>query len=101
MLHSTWAEQEWLPIQFPDEDRAAVKLRNCTRINGEYNVMPGTVGTSEVGAVVAVGNSMQQAIKRCCEVAERVQGYYLDVEPEALTKASEQFAELKKFGVTL
>ena len=101
MLHSTWAENEWLPIQFPDEDRAAVKLRNCTRINGEYNVMPGTVGTSEVGAVVAVGNSMQQAIKRCCEVAERVQGYYLDVEPEALTKASEQFAELKRFGVTL
>jgi hypothetical protein len=101
MLHSAWAENEWQPVQFPDGDRDAVKLRNCTRIDGEYNVMPGTVGTTEVGAVVAVGDTMDEAVKRCCDVAERVQGYYLDVEPEALEKASGQIAELKGSGVTL
>ena len=33
----------------------------------------------EIGAVVAIGNSMKEAVEECQRIAEKVEGHYIEV----------------------
>lgn len=94
LLISEWADKNWQAVEFPRSLRDQVKLRNLTVIDGKHYVTPGSVGHSEIGAVVALGDTMQQAIDECRRVAERVEGHYLEALPGSLDEAKDAFDKL-------
>lgn len=101
LLHSGWADQNWQAVQFPEEVRDHVKLRNLCRIGEAYYVVPQSVGLPEIGAVVATGDTMEEAIARCREITETVEGYYIDAFPNALDDAQQEVEKLAEFGIRL
>jgi len=99
MLDSAWADSNWQPISFPKKLRNNVKLRNLAYMNGSYYVIPQSFGCSQIGAVVAGGNTKEEAIEKCKEYTSQVTGYYLESFPESLDCADEEIAKLNSFGV--
>jgi hypothetical protein len=61
--------------------------------------VPQACGYPEIGSVVATGDSMASAIKEVSRIAEKVQGFYVEVHPEAMDAASGEFAKLKEAGI--
>lgn len=94
LLISEWADQNWQHITFPPKVRDNIKLRNFCRIEGEYYVIPQWTGCAEVGAVVAMGNTAEEAIAEVKRIAELVEGHLLDKPVDALDQAQEQLAKV-------
>jgi hypothetical protein len=99
LLHSSWADQNWQPVDFPEKNRRNIKLRNATKIEGRYYVIPQECGLPEIGAAIGYGDTLEAAIKMACEMAESVSGYYIESYPDCLNKAQEEIDKLDDFGV--
>lgn len=93
LLISEWADKNWQQVDFPKSIRDNVKLRNLMMIDGEYYVAPQHNGTTAVGAVVAMGDTQEEAIAECKRLAELVEGYSIEKPTQALDKAGEQLTE--------
>jgi hypothetical protein len=94
LLDSDWADSNWQQVNFPKSVRENVKLRNLTVIDGEYYVIPQWTGCPQIGAVVATGESADEAIAECRRIGELVTGYSIDKPHAALDKAREELAKI-------
>ena len=94
LLISEWADQNWMHVSFPEEVRENIKLRNFCRIEDEYYVIPQWTGSSEIGAVVALGDTPDQAIAEVKRICELVDGHLLSKPVDALDIAREQLEEV-------
>lgn len=101
IITSGWAEKNWQPIEFPDEIRDNVRITNLTMIDGKYYFVPQEHEMPEIGGVVALGETMDEAIKAVQEVAEDIKGYCIETSKGALDAAAEQIEKLKEFGIEL
>lgn len=93
LLQSEWVAGNWQHVMFPPRYRENVKLHNVTVIDGEYYVIPFTDGRAQIGAVVAYGNTADEAIARCKKIAETVKGHSID---KPLTAIDDAYANLVK-----
>lgn len=87
IICSEWAEKHSFPISFPEEIRPFVKLYNHCRIEGVDVVMPQLAAMKQVGSVVGLGKTVEQAVESAKEMAEQIEGYDLEIEADALDKA--------------
>jgi predicted RNase H-like HicB family nuclease len=101
MIHSSWADKNWQPIEFPMKYRDNLKFRNLTIIKGRYYVVPCAVGLPEIGAIVAIGDTLDEAINKIKEIAETVKGHYIDIHIESLDSCIEESKKSKEFGLDL
>jgi predicted RNase H-like HicB family nuclease len=101
MLHSSWADKGWQPVSFPEELRDRVKLRNATCIDGIYYAIPQACGLPEVGAVIGLGDTLQEALDDAVENAEQVTGYYLEAKMSAIDSIKEECERLEKLGLNM
>lgn len=101
LICSSWADQNWQKISFPEEYRNNIKLRNCCKIEGSYYAVPQAVGLPEIGAVVAEGDTMDEAVANVKKIAESITGHYIEIKIESIDKALAQFEELEKMGVKI
>lgn len=101
LLHSEWADKNWQSVQFPMKIRDNVKFRNLAVINNEYYIVPQSQGLPEIGAVVAVGDTLEEARERVKELADQVKGYFVESYPESLDDAEKKIEKLKSFGIEL
>ena len=69
-------------------------MRNCCIIDGRYYVVPQSVGAPEIGAVVALGDTKEEAIEECRNIAEQVEGHYVSVYSDCLDQALEELDKL-------
>ena len=99
MLHSSWADRGWQPVEIPEEIRDFVKLRNCALINGREYVIPQAVGLPEIGAVIGLGETIQEAVDQALKNAEQVKGYYIEAPTSALDEALEQIEKMDELGI--
>lgn len=99
MIHCGWAAQNNEAIYFPKEIEQWVKLRNGARINDHWLVMPQTVSLPEVGAVVAVDNTLLGAIKKLKSYADKIEGYDVTVHLESIQKVLKSIDEGQKKGI--
>lgn len=101
LIHCNWAERNWLPMQFPEKYKNAIKFRNTTVIDGQYYIVPQYLGLPEVGAIITSGDTVEGAMDKINEIAEEVKGFYIDVPSQSLDKANEEIDKLKSFGFNL
>lgn len=93
ILCSEWAEQHAAAITFPEEIRPFVKIYNHCRIDGVDYCMPQLAKMKQVGSVVGLGKTVEEACNAAKERAEQIKGYDLDAECDALDKAVKQMEE--------
>lgn len=94
LLNSKWAEEHWMPVQFPEEIRPWVKLYNHCRIEGVDYTVPQLARMKQVGSVVAIGDDPEEVCETCKERAEAVRGFDLERETDALDCAREDVEAL-------
>lgn len=94
LLISEWADENWMHVSFPDKIRENVKLRNFCQIEGEYYVIPQWTGSAEIGAVVALGNTPDEAIAEVKRIAALVEGHLLSKPVDALDIAREHLEQV-------
>ena len=100
LIHSQWADQHWQALYFPPQLREWVKLRNLCQVDETWYVAPQTVGLPEIGAVVAVDDSLLGAIAKVKSYCEQIKGYSVDLPLKTLLDAVEQIQEGQGFGLT-
>lgn len=101
LIHSSWADKNWQPIDFPEENRKFIKLRNATKINGRYYVIPQAVGLPEIGAVIGFGNTMKEAIDMAKKISETVSGYYIEIKTDSFDQAEQQMKNTEKYNIKM
>lgn len=102
MLKSHWAADEnWTPIDIPDDIRQFVKITAGCKIGNQYYSVPIWQGLEEVGAVIGMGDSMESAIKQCKDRASQIGGVDIKANVEAFEKADEIIGEAKEYGIEL
>lgn len=99
MIHSAWSDKNWQAISFPDDVRQWVKLRNHTRILGKDYVVPTAVGLPEIGAVVGVGETIEEAISHLAKNASQIEGYQIEIQMDSITKAIDAVNKGEEFGM--
>jgi hypothetical protein len=87
LIHSQWADKNWVHLTFPPELRRNIKLRNYTVIDGEHYIVPQLTGMPEIGAVVATGKTAKEAIDHAKEIAGKVEGYDVEIPVDAMDEA--------------
>lgn len=101
LIHSAWADQNWQAISFPSKYRNNIKLRNACKINGKYYCAPQHSGLVEIGAVVATGNTLKEAIDEAKKIADTIEGHYIEIKLESFDKAQEEFDKLEAMNIKL
>lgn len=98
MIKSDWAVENWQPIGFPRSLRDQVKIHHIAIIDGKYYCVPECKGSTTVGAVVALGDTMDDAIKNVRAAAEKVDGFYIKTDPSSLDTAKDEVEKITKLG---
>ena len=99
IILSEWAEQHDQPIYFPDEIKDYVKLRNSCKINGTYYVVPQEAELKEIGGVIGMGNTREEAIEMCKKNCEQVKGYGLVLKCDCLDESVEELKKVEQLGL--
>jgi hypothetical protein len=100
IIKSYWAEKNWQAISYPDEIAQWVKLKNACMIKGQRYVIPQQIELCEIGAVVALGDTIEKAIDNVKEYISQVEGYGLNMQTESIIeKLNEQIDKGKKIGI--
>lgn len=95
-LSASWAADHWLQVQYPDNIADNVKLNNFTIMDGKRYIVP---GLENIGAVVAVGATKDEAIDKVREYAEQVEGHTIEFAGECFSEIDEQIEKLEKIGI--
>lgn len=100
IIKSDLAETEPSPIIIPDEVRRFVKIKNVTiDEDGTYYYTPFGMQMKEIGSVIGMGNSLEEAEKRAVEIAESIEGLDIKINTEVIGKAKKSLDKLKKAGI--
>jgi hypothetical protein len=96
VMRSSWAEENWQPIDFPKSLRDNVKLHYLTQISGRNYFIPQAIGMPEIGSVVATGPTKEAAMKEVAKISEYIEGYGIKFDLQALDSAGEK---MDQFGL--
>lgn len=95
LLNSEWAALDnWQHVAFPDKYRQNVKLHNLTVIAGEHYVIPFVDKRAQIGAVVATGDTADEAIAQCERIADEVKGHMIEKPVAALQESKKALQKL-------
>lgn len=78
MINSEAAENAWLTVKFPKSIRQWVKFRNLAVIEGEYTIIPRHKDFNNIGAIIAIGNSIDEVVELAKERCKQIEGEDID-----------------------
>lgn len=99
MLRSEFALTNWVPLEIPASIKRWVKIHNLAVIDGKPYYVPTNWTIPEIGAVVAVADSLEEAIRLVNERAEKVKGYLVEACVDDLSAAEGVLVEAEKYGI--
>lgn len=99
IIQSEWSDKEFQVIDFPEEDRRWYKFKNVVKMNNKYWIMPLNQGLFEIGSVIGLGSTVDEAIKNVQKRAKNIKGYDVEIKVSALDEAKEVIAEGKKYDI--
>jgi hypothetical protein len=93
-LLSGLSKEQWQIVDFPAKLREHVRLSYPVQLDGRYAITPEGVAMTVVGAIVATGDTMDDAIEHVKEIADQVKGYSLEIGVECFDEAQAEFDKL-------
>lgn len=100
VIKSGWAEEEPQAIYFDEKYKDFIKIKNLMITDGVCYYVP-VIEMSQIGSVVGVGDTIEEAIAMVEKICETIKGDSLELNVQALHKSVEQIEKLKTFGITL
>jgi hypothetical protein len=95
LISSGWHSGNHQTVYFSPEVRQWVKLINPIKIDGTYHVL--RLGDSTtIGSLVAVGKSHEECAKKIKAMADKIEGYDLNIKTEGIDEAIEAFNTMMK-----
>jgi len=98
-IYSPYADKQHLSVEFPERDRQWIKLMNFMVTDGVYKIIPRDLELEVIGAVVAIADTMNQAIELVKERAEAFKGFEVDIKTDSFDDALEVIEDGKKLGI--
>lgn len=100
IIKSDMAESQPSPIIIPEEVRQFVKIKNLTiDEDGTYYYSPFGMKMKEIGAVIGMGNTIDEAEKNAKMVSEAIEGMDIHVKTDSIDKAKKSIDKLNKAGI--
>ncbi len=100
MLESKWADTHWMSLLIPDDVAPYVKLKCKAVKDGRTYFVPQFGELYTIGGVVAVADTIKEAIRLVTERAESIQAHELKIRTDSFVEAEEVIEEGKKYGIT-
>ena len=100
ILRSAWAENHWLPVEYPEKYSRQIKLYNCALVDGRRYVIPQNEDMTEVGAVIGWGKTLDKALDHAREAGEAIQAYGVKFSLGGAEAATEQIEKLEELGIS-
>ena len=97
-MHSSWAGEEALAVEFPPEFEDYVKLRWSMRRGKERWVMKSGAGNNTIGSALGVGETPKEAIEHCKEVAKSIKGLKIEYAEGSLEHALSEIEKAEEWG---
>lgn len=102
VLKSEFAKKEFIRVKVPEEIRNYVKIKNLSiDVNGMWNYIPQEHDMEEIGSVIGMGNTVEEAKKQCIKRTDMVTGDGLFWEKDTFDAADKDIEKLKKFGIKI
>ena len=98
-IYSGWSEENPCAVSFPKEIRQFVKLKHCCKIDGVYNILPQYPPTDQIGAVIGLGNTLDEAIEQCKKNAEQVSGTEIEIKTDRFADVMEVIEKGRSIGI--
>lgn len=100
ILTSSWYDKHELHVKFPEKYASHIKLKNHTMRDGEHYCIPN--GNGEFfGAVVAWGDTLDEAIEKVKKIAESIEADEYKFDPACFDSIKESIKAGKKFGINI
>ena len=105
MLYSSWAKTNWQTFDIPDDIRRWVKVYNSFYADGATHAAPREIsnpysdGNDEVGSVVGLGDTIQEAIDNVREYCGELKAFDTDDQIEALGECLKRIHAGEEEGV--
>ena len=101
IISSDWAVKNWQPIKIDKKITQWVKLRNVCydEKTDTYWTIPRENSSKEIGSVVAIGETMEECIKKVNEYAELIEGNNITVQTKYIDELLEEIENGKKQGM--
>ena len=93
LMESNWAISHTCAIHFPKEVAQFIKLKKYRIKDGVYEIVPLAYGTNDIGSIVGLGDTVEQAKKAVEHIAEVVKGTEVHIPVECLGKVEELLNE--------
>ena len=98
-IKSCFVQENWQTVFIDESVKPFVKLRNYCIVDGKYYVIPNPMGYDEVGTILGFGNTLEEAIIHLQNNAEKVSGFQIEIELDAIEKGINQIKEGLKIGI--
>jgi hypothetical protein len=97
-LYSEWSAHEWNAVNYPPGIRKYVKLQNVCKVEGQIYTIPQDSG-DVVGAVIGIGNSLEEAQTMALANAAQVKAKGLHYNESCFDKSDEVLEKARKMKV--
>lgn len=79
IIKSSWAgEDKWQGVSFPDSIKRWVKLHFAMKAGDTYHIIPRYDLMNEIGCVVAIGDTLDEAIEKAEKYCKQIKGYSVE-----------------------
>jgi hypothetical protein len=97
-IHSDWANNHPLMVDFPHEHRSQIKFRYNSEFKGKTWIMPQGAGP-RIAAVVACGDSIENCMEECKEISGSLKGLQVEAFTRSFPIIEKKIAELRGWGL--
>jgi hypothetical protein len=104
MIYSDWAHKHWMTVQVSEPVRPYVSLFNSVNIGKEIEAVAppnqdlAVIG-NEIGSVIGLGDTVEEAIEECREHAKGIEGMGIKIKSDALESLLPQIKEAQEKGI--
>lgn len=91
LMESDWATHNFQAVYYPPKYAEYVKLKKACKIDGVDYIIPQSYGSNDIGAVVGLGDTLEEAIKDCLDVADSIEGNGICLRKDTFDTAREEF----------
>lgn len=99
VIYSDWGRDNWLDVIVPKEVRQYVKLNFACQLDKKYVRIPLKKGMAQCGAVVGLGNTIQEAVEMANDIRKEVKGLDVKFDLGSIDSALAQIKAGQKLGI--
>ena len=99
-IDSSWSENKFQAVEFPEKIARWVKLRNYCIDSGTHYVIPKYKDFDNIGSVVAIGNSLDECIEKVSGYSEQIKGHKVEIATASTDKLKEIIKKGEAIGIS-